>query len=159
MDVSFLDENGKDQLMVMGCYGIGVSRIVAASIEQNNDENGILFPPPIAPFEVVLLGLNMKDEQVATAADSLYRSLQEGGVEILLDDRDERPGFKFKDADLLGIPIQLVIGGKGLARGVVEAKDRRTGEKEELPLEGFAQAFAAYREKVREGWQSWAAAR
>jgi prolyl-tRNA synthetase len=159
MDLSFLDENGKDQLMIMGCYGIGVSRIVAACIEQNNDENGILFPPPIAPFEVALLGLNMKDEQVSTAADSLYRSLQEGGVEILLDDRDERPGFKFKDADLLGIPIQLVIGGKGLARGVVEAKDRRTGEKEELPLEGFAQAFAAYREKVREGWQSWAASR
>jgi prolyl-tRNA synthetase len=159
MDLSFLDENGKDQLMIMGCYGIGVSRIVAACIEQNNDENGILFPPPIAPFEVVLLGLNMKDEQVATAVDTLYQSLRESGVEILLDDRDERPGFKFKDADLLGIPIQLVVGGKGLARGVVEVKDRRTGEKEELSLEAFAPAFAAYREKVREGWQLWAANR
>jgi prolyl-tRNA synthetase len=156
MNVTFLDENGKEQLMIMGCYGIGVSRIVAACIEQNNDENGILFPPPVAPFEVALLGLNMKDEQVSGAVEALYHTLTEGGVEVLLDDRDERPGFKFKDADLLGMPIQLIVGAKGLARGMVEVKDRRTGEREELPTEGFAQAFAAYREKVRAGWKSWA---
>jgi prolyl-tRNA synthetase len=156
MNVTFLDENGKEQLMIMGCYGIGVSRIVAACIEQNNDENGILFPPPVAPFEVALLGLNMKDEQVSGAVEALYHTLTEGGVEVLVDDRDERPGFKFKDADLLGMPIQLIVGAKGLARGMVEVKDRRTGEREELPTEGFAQAFAAYREKVRAGWKIWA---
>jgi prolyl-tRNA synthetase len=159
MNVTFLDENGKERLMIMGCYGIGVSRIVAACIEQNHDDNGILFPPPIAPFEVALLGLNMKEEQVASAAETIYATLRGQGVEVLMDDRDERPGFKFKDADLLGIPIQLVVGGKGLARGVVEAKDRRTGEREELPVEGFADAFAAYRGKVRDGWQGWASGR
>jgi prolyl-tRNA synthetase len=90
--------------MIMGCYGIGVSRIVAACIEQNHDDNGILFPPPIAPFEVALLGLNMKEEQVASAVETIYATLGEQGVEVLMDDRDERPGFKFKDADLLGIP-------------------------------------------------------
>jgi prolyl-tRNA synthetase len=156
MNVSFLDEDGREQLMVMGCYGIGVSRIVAACIEQNHDENGIRFPPPVAPFEVALLGLNMKDEQVAGAAETLYAALRETGIEVLLDDRDERPGFKFKDADLLGMPIQVVVGGKGLARGVVEVKDRRTGEREELPVEGFVQAFTAYREQVHAGWRSWA---
>lgn len=151
MNAVFLDENGKEQHMVMGCYGIGVSRIVAACIEQNHDESGIVFPPPAAPFEVLLQQLSSGDEVVAKA-EELYATLQEAGLEVLLDDRDERPGVKFKDADLIGAPLQLVAGGKALARGVVEAKDRRTGEREELPLENFLEAFMAWRRRVHDGW-------
>lgn len=152
MNAVFLDENGKEQHMVMGCYGIGVSRIVAACIEQNHDESGIVFPPPVAPFEAVLLHLSPKDAEVSGQVEALYEALQQAGIEVLLDDRDERPGVKFKDADLIGAPLQLVAGGKALARGVVEVKDRRSGEREELPLEGFAEAFVAWRSRVHQGW-------
>ncbi|MDL2210153.1 proline--tRNA ligase [Desulfovibrio sp. OttesenSCG-928-O18] len=148
----YLDENGKEQLIIMGCYGIGISRVLAACIEQNNDEGGIVFPPPVAPFHVALLNLDPKSDEVCAKADELYTLLQKNGLEVLLDDRDERPGIKFKDADLIGLPLQLVIGGKGLARGVIEAKDRRTGEKTELPVEGFAEAFAAWKTAVYKGW-------
>ena len=154
MGAVFLDEEGKERHIIMGCYGIGVSRVVAACLEQNHDEHGIVFPPPMAPFEVALLNLGPKDEAAVAKAQELHDLLAGLGVEVLLDDRDERPGVKFKDADLMGFPIQLVLGGKGLARGVVETKDRRTGEKGELPLEGFAEAFAAYRRTVREGWEN-----
>ncbi|QLA17075.1 proline--tRNA ligase [Desulfolutivibrio sulfoxidireducens] len=153
MGAMFLDEEGKERPIIMGCYGIGVSRVVAACLEQNHDEHGIVFPPPMAPFEVALLTLSPKDEAAMAKARELHDALTGMGVEVLLDDRDERPGVKFKDADLMGFPIQLVLGGKGLARGVVETKDRRTGEKGELPLEGFAEAFMAYRQTVREGWE------
>ncbi|WP_428569071.1 MAG: proline--tRNA ligase [Solidesulfovibrio sp. DCME] len=152
LNATFLDEAGKEQFMIMGCYGIGVSRIVAACIEQNNDDAGIVFPPPIAPFEVALLNLNAKDAAAVAKADELYDALTKAGLETLLDDRDERPGVKFKDADLMGFPIQLTLGGKGLARGIVETKDRRTGEKGELPLDGFLEAFMAWRDQVRQGW-------
>ncbi len=153
MGAVFLDEEGKERPIIMGCYGIGVSRVVAACLEQNHDEHGIVFPPPMAPFEVALLNLGPKDEAAVAKARELHDALTGLGVEVLLDDRDERPGVKFKDADLMGFPIQLVLGGKGLARGVVETKDRRTGEKGELALEGFAEAFMAYRRSVREGWE------
>jgi len=152
LNATFLDEAGKEQFMIMGCYGIGVSRIVAACIEQNNDASGIIFPPAIAPFEVALLNLNAKDAEASAKADELYDALTAAGIETLLDDREERPGVKFKDADLMGFPIQLTLGGKGLARGIVETKDRRTGEKGELPLDGFMDAFIAWREGVRQGW-------
>lgn len=152
MNATFLDEAGKEQCMIMGCYGIGVSRVVAACIEQNHDEHGIVFPPPVAPFEVALLNLNAKDEASVAAVETLYATLTAAGVETLLDDREERPGIKFKDADLMGFPLQLVLGGKGLARGVVETKDRRTGDKGELPLDGFLEAFLAWRAAVRQGW-------
>uniref|UniRef100_I2Q0I7 Proline--tRNA ligase n=1 Tax=Desulfovibrio sp. U5L TaxID=596152 RepID=I2Q0I7_9BACT len=152
LSATFLDEAGKEQFMIMGCYGIGVSRIVAACIEQNNDASGIVFPPPIAPFEAALINLSPKDETASAKADELYAALTKAGVETLLDDRDERPGVKFKDADLIGLPIQLTLGGKGLARGIVETKDRRTGEKGELPLDGFLEAFLGWREQVRQGW-------
>ncbi len=148
----YLDENGAEQPVIMGCYGIGVTRVLAACIEQNNDEGGIMFPPPIAPFQVHLLNLDPKNAEVSGKADALYASLEAQGLEVLLDDRDERPGIKFKDADLIGIPMQLVIGGKGLGRGVIEAKDRRTGQKTELPVEGFAGAFAAWKDAVYAGW-------
>jgi len=152
MNAVFLDESGKEQLMVMGCYGIGVSRIVAACIEQNHDEAGIVFPPPVAPYEVALLHLSPKDAEITAQVLELYTGLQQAGLDVLMDDRDERPGVKFKDADLIGAPLQLIAGAKALSRGVVEAKDRRTGEREELPLENFLEAFMAWRERVRHGW-------
>ncbi|MBD5557145.1 MAG: proline--tRNA ligase [Desulfovibrio sp.] len=154
MHAAFLDENGKEKLMIMGCYGIGVSRVAAAAIEQNHDDGGIVFPPPVAPFDCILLNLDPRDEKVTAEAEALYAILEKQGVDTLLDDREERPGVKFKDADLLGIPLQLVLGGKSLARGVVEAKDRRSGEKAELPLDGFAEAFSAWAASVREGWKA-----
>ncbi len=154
MHAVFLDENGKEQTMIMGCYGIGVSRVAASAIEQNHDENGIVFPPPVAPFECVLLNLDPRSEEVNAKVEEIYALLQGMGVEVLLDDREERPGVKFKDADLLGIPMQLVVGGKGLGRGIVECKDRRTGEKGELSAASLEQDFVAWAEKVRQGWAS-----
>lgn len=153
MHAAFLDENGKEKLMIMGCYGIGVSRVAAAAIEQNHDESGIVFPPPMAPFDCILLNLDPRDPAVTGSAEEIYATLEKMGVDTLLDDREERPGVKFKDADLLGIPMQLVLGGKGLARGVVECKDRASGQKAELPLDGFAGAFAAWAESVRQSWK------
>ncbi len=152
MNANFLDENGKDAPMVMGCYGIGVTRIVAACIEQNHDADGIIFPPPIAPYQALILNLDAKSEAVGAKAQELYETLLGEGVEALLDDREERPGVKFKDADLIGIPMQVVLGAKTLARGVAEVKDRRSGEKGELPLDGFMAAFDAWRAKVYAGW-------
>lgn len=149
---TFLDEDGKEKVMVMGCYGIGVSRVVASCIEQNHDADGIVFPPPIAPFEAVLCCLDPKNGETLGKAEEFYAELKAQGVDVILDDRDERPGVKFKDADLVGMPLQLVVGGKGLARGIVEAKDRRTGEKTELPVDGFAEAFRTWRAAVRAGW-------
>jgi len=154
MGAVYLDEEGKERHIIMGSYGIGVSRVVAACLEQNHDEHGAVFPPPMAPFEVALLNLSPKDETATAKAMELHDLLVGLGVEVLLDDRDERPGVKFKDADLMGFPIQVVLGGKGLARGVAETKDRRTGEKGELPLEGFAEAFAVFRQGVLDGWEA-----
>jgi len=147
-----LDEQGKERPIVMGCYGLGVSRVLAACVEQNHDADGIVFPPSIAPYDAVLLNLDTKSADACAKVEELYGVLQAQGLDVLLDDREERPGVKFKDADLIGLPIQLVLGGKGLARGVIEAKDRRNGEKAELPLDGFAAAFTKWREHVLQGW-------
>lgn len=132
MNAVFQDSDGQDKPMVMGCYGIGVSRIVAAAIEQNHDENGIIFPMPLAPMQVIVLNLGLKDEEITGAAETLYTELQEKGVDVLLDDRDERPGSKFKDADLLGIPLRLTVGKRLLQDGVIELRSRREGMVEEL---------------------------
>jgi len=132
MKAVFQDSDGQDKPMVMGCYGIGVSRIVAAAIEQNHDENGIVFPMPLAPMQVILLNLGLKDELITKTAEALYLDLQEKGVEVLLDDRDERPGSKFKDADLLGIPLRITIGKSLTKNGVVELRHRKDGLVEEL---------------------------
>lgn len=152
MKATFLDENGKEQVMIMGCYGIGVSRVVAACIEQNNDEHGIVFPPALAPYEVMLLNLDVKNAEVCAKVDEIYAALKEARMDVLLDDREERPGIKFKDADLIGSPIQLVVGAKSLARGVIEAKDRRTGAKVELAVDTFWQDFMALKTQI---WASW----
>jgi prolyl-tRNA synthetase len=152
MNAVFLDESGRERHMVMGCYGIGVSRVVAACIEQNHDDAGIIFPPPVAPFEIALLNLDLRSTAACGKAEEIHDFLEGRGLDVLFDDRDERPGVKFKDADLIGAPMQLVIGSKGLARGIVEAKDRRSGEKAELSLERFPADFAAWRARVRAGW-------
>ncbi len=152
LNAIYLDENGKEQTIIMGCYGIGVSRVVAACIEQNNDRDGIVFPPPLAPFDIELVNLDPKNAEVAAKADELYALLMEQGLDVMLDDREERPGVKFKDADLIGLPMQIILGGKGLARGIVEVKNRKTGEKGELPLDGFAEAFAKWHAAVLATW-------
>ncbi|TLM99969.1 proline--tRNA ligase, partial [bacterium] len=128
LNAKYLDENGKEQLMVMGCYGIGVSRTMAAAIEQNNDENGIIWPVPIAPFHVVIVPVNTKDEGQLKYGEELYQSLQNAGVEALLDDRNERPGVKFKDADLIGYPLRVTVGAKAVEEGTVELRFRKNGE-------------------------------
>ena len=132
---TFLDADGKEQVIVMGCYGIGVSRTVAACIEQNHDKDGIIFPLPIAPFHCIVSAVNAKDAEVMAASEQIYHELTAAGVETLLDDRDERPGSKFKDADLIGIPLRIVVGSKNLADGKVELKHRRGGEVKLLSID------------------------
>ena len=124
----FLDENGQERPIIMGSYGIGPARIAAAAVEQNYDRDGIIWPASIAPFDVELLPLNMNDPGTAEAADNIYRDLSAIGIEVLMDDRGERAGVKFKDADLIGIPFQIVLGEKNLKEGLVEIKDRKTKE-------------------------------
>ncbi len=135
MKAVFQDPNGEEKPLVMGCYGVGVSRVVAAAIEQNHDENGIIFPVPIAPYKVVVLNLDLKNEKITEAAEKMYRDLSAAGVETLFDDRDERPGIKFKDADLLGIPFRLTVGKNFLNGGMIEIVRRRDGEKYEIAPE------------------------
>lgn len=138
LSATYLDANGREQIIFMGCYGIGIGRTVAAAIEQNHDENGIIFPIPIAPFHCSVVAVNTKDSGVMAAAEEIYLCLEKLGVEVLFDDRDERPGVKFKDNDLIGIPLRIVVGSKGLAEGKVEMKIRSTGETLSLPLEEAA---------------------
>ncbi len=131
MEAVFLDQNGKEKLMVMGCYGIGISRTMAAAVEQNHDENGIIWPIPIAPYHVIIIPVNTKETEQMNIAESIYAQLLKCGVEVIIDDRDERAGVKFKDADLIGIPIKITIGPKSLQKNQVEVK-KRWEEKAEL---------------------------
>ncbi|MFC1501548.1 proline--tRNA ligase [Elusimicrobiota bacterium] len=124
MEAKYLDESGKEKLMIMGCYGIGVSRIVAATIEQSNDENGIIWPVALAPFKVVVVPVNSSDENIRNVSEKIYEDLIGEGIEVLIDDRDERAGIKFKDADLIGIPYRITIGEKNLKDNKVELKAR-----------------------------------
>jgi prolyl-tRNA synthetase len=144
MKANYLDEDGKEQVIEMGCYGIGVGRTAAAAIEQNHDENGIIWPVPLAPFQVALLCLDPGKEEIMSVAGKIYEELQAGGVEVLFDERDERPGVKFNDADLLGLPLRLVVGGRGVKEGVAELKVRATGEEEKLPLDKVVDAVKEY---------------
>ena len=134
MGAVFLDENGKEKPMVMGCYGIGVGRTVAAAIEQNHDKDGIIFPAPIAPFEVVILPLQVNEQEVVDTAERLYTELSSLDIDVLLDDRDMRAGFKFKDADLLGTPLRVTIGTRNLKNGQIELKHRSESESSLLSL-------------------------
>jgi prolyl-tRNA synthetase len=135
MEAVILDENGKSRPMQMGCYGIGVTRILAAVVEQNHDDDGIIWPMAIAPFQVTLLPLQIKDEAVVAAAERLYDELGKAGVEVMLDDRDMRAGFKFKDADLIGVPIRITLGSRGVAEGQVEYKLRTESEPRLLSID------------------------
>jgi prolyl-tRNA synthetase len=134
MGANYLDAEGRERPIEMGCYGIGISRLVAAAIEQNHDDNGIIWPFSIAPFHVLILPINYNEQKLREAAEQLYHELQKQHVEVLLDDRDERAGVKFKDADLIGIPLRVTIGAKGLEKGIVELRWRRDGKTDEIPL-------------------------
>jgi prolyl-tRNA synthetase len=143
MDAHVLDEDGRPVTLYMGCYGIGVSRLVAAAIEQGHDERGIVWPSAIAPFEAAVVPINaQKSHRVREAADTLYDALRARGVDVLLDDRDARPGFKFADMDLLGIPHRIVLSEKGLDAGTAEYKARAAAEAEDVALDGLAGRLA-----------------
>jgi len=143
MNATFLDPEGKARPFVMGCYGIGVGRTLAAAIEQNHDDKGIVWPMPIAPLHADLVVMNMKSEPLVAAAEDLYRDLNAAGVEVLMDDRPERAGVKLNDAELLGLPILILLGDRGLAKGVVEVRARAGGETREVPLGEAADAVRA----------------
>jgi prolyl-tRNA synthetase len=134
MNATFQDDSGESHHFVMGCYGFGVSRMVAAAIEQNFDKDGIVWPSSIAPFDVLLLPLNPSDEAEIGAAERLEKELTGAGLDVLTDDRDLRPGVKFKDADLTGVPLRITIGRK-IKDGIVELFDRKTGNVEDVPLD------------------------
>ena len=137
MHATFLDADGKEKNMIMGCYGIGIGRTVAACIEQSHDDNGIIWPLSMAPFQVIITPVNVNDEQILRTAEALYGRLVADGVEVILDDRDERAGVKFKDADLIGIPLRITIGSKSLAQGAVEVRFRKSGTVENVAIEAI----------------------
>ena len=141
MNATYLDAKGEQRPMEMGCYGIGITRTVAAAIEQNHDDAGIIWPKPLAPADVHIVPLNWNDETTRNTAEDVYAKLQRAGADVLFDDREERPGVKFKDADLLGMPLRVTIGGKSLARGVVELKQRADGTMTEVPVEQAVEAI------------------
>lgn len=140
MNAVFLDENGRTQPMIMGCYGIGVSRTMAAVAEQFNDENGLVWPQNISPFDVHLIAINMKDSEQAALAEDLYANLKTAGLDVLLDDRQERPGVKFADSDLIGLPVRVTVGKKA-SEGIVEVKIRKNGEMQEIHKDQLAEAL------------------
>jgi len=146
MGATYLDAEGREKPLVMGCYGIGVGRTVAAAIEQNHDEDGIIFPMSIAPFHVYLLPVNTNDPEVMGVSERLYEELEGEGVEVLFDDRDERAGVKFKDADLIGIPLRLTVGERNLKEGKVEIRKRRT---KETVLVGIEETVQRVKELIR----------
>jgi len=142
MGATFADEDGNERPFIMGCYGVGVSRSLAAVIEQYNDENGISWPMSVAPLEVAVVPLSVGDDVVWPVAERIWHELAAAGVEVLIDDRDERAGVKFADADLIGWPYQVVVGKRGVADGIVELKTRATGERESLPIDGAVERIA-----------------
>jgi prolyl-tRNA synthetase len=131
------DEKGVNRTVIMGCYGIGVNRILAAAIEQNHDENGIKWPEAIAPFDAMILTLNQSSPEAVKAAEEIYAHLMAKGQDVLFDDRDERAGVKFKDADLIGVPQQIIVGDRGLKEGKIEIKSRRDGSSKSVLLADF----------------------
>jgi prolyl-tRNA synthetase len=143
MKAVYLDKDGQEKIMIMGCYGIGIGRTVAACIEQNFDENGIVWPMPLAPYQVIITPVNINEVEIMKAAESIYSAMLDCGIEVILDDRDERAGVKFKDADLIGIPIRIIVGQKNLASGNIELKIRKTGENKLYPLQQIVQEVKA----------------
>ena len=149
MKALFLDDKGAEKPIIMGCYGIGIGRTAAASIEQNHDEAGIIWPPPLAPFDCIIVPVNVNDEETSKASEALYSELSSKGLSALYDDRDERAGVKFKDADLIGIPVRLTVSAKTLKEGSFEIKKRN--EKESRLVKKISDAT----EEVKKGaWVS-----
>ena len=138
MGATFADEDGVERPFLMGCYGIGVSRTLAAVVEQHNDEHGICWPVCVAPYEIEVVPLAVNDDVVTPVAEKLVGELCAADLEVLLDDRKERPGVKFADADLIGIPYQVILGKRGVANGMAEVKVRETGERFDVPLDEVA---------------------
>jgi prolyl-tRNA synthetase len=134
LGAEFLDEKEQRHPLIMGCYGIGVNRIIASAAETLHDDNGLIWPLNIAPYSALVIPLNMDDDEVLSTATRIYDELTSAGVDVLYDDREARPGFKFKDADLVGIPLRIVVGGRGLKDGVVEVKWRTEAEPEKVPV-------------------------
>jgi prolyl-tRNA synthetase len=149
MNATYLDKEGKEQFMVMGCYGIGVGRTVAAAIEQGNDENGMILPAAIAPFEVNVLPVNTSHAESMELARAVYQELLDRGIDVLLDDRDERPGVKFKDCDLIGIPLRVTIGERNLKEGLVEIKLRTEKESQKIPKENIIEEVIKHVQKLK----------
>lgn len=146
MDVKFMDESGEERYFIMGCYGVGVSRTLAAAVEQSHDENGIVWPFGIAPAHICVIPLTVGDDVVQPAAERLAEKAAELGFEVAIDDRSERAGVKFADADLIGWPLQVIVGKRGLAEGKVEIKRRRTGERRDVEITALMELFGfAYR--------------
>jgi len=143
MKATVLDTDGAERFLEMGCYGIGVTRTIAAAIEQNHDDAGIIWPMPLAPFHVAVVPVNWQDERLRTTAERLHDELEARGIDVLLDDRDERPGVKFKDADLIGYPLRVTVGPRALERGAVELKGRTESAAVEVPVEEAAARVAA----------------
>ena len=144
MKAAYLDKDGQDKIMIMGCYGIGIGRTVAACIEQNYDKDGIIWPVPLAPYHVIITPVNVNEKNIFEAAENLYISMLAHGIEVIFDDRDERAGVKFKDADLIGIPLRITIGQKNLADGNVELKIRKTSENKLYPLSKIIQEVKTF---------------
>ena len=138
MGATFADEDGVEKPFLMGCYGVGVSRTLAASVEQHHDEHGIIWPVSIAPYEVSIMPLDPTIPECADVCDRLTTELCAAGIEVIVDDRDIRPGVKFADNDLMGFPYQIVLGKRGLKNGTVELKDRATGEREDVAIDEVA---------------------
>jgi prolyl-tRNA synthetase len=148
MGARVLDRNGKEVTPIMGSYGIGIERILTAAVEQNNDDNGFWLPPQIAPFEIVVVPTNVSDEKVRTTAEDITRRLEAAGFDVLLDDRDERPGVKFKDADLVGIPFRVTVGKK-VTEGMVEVVQRSTRETRDASIAAITEYFENLLRPVR----------
>ena len=149
MRCTFLDADGEEQFMTMGCYGLGVSRTMAAAIEQNHDDKGIIWPLPIAPYEVVLVLINSDKEEVVEAATGLYEQIAAAGIDVLFDDRPERPGVKFNDMDLIGFPVRIVVGKRGIESGEIELSLRRDGERRPTPIGELVPAVKALLDELK----------
>jgi len=149
MRCTFLNADGEEQLMTMGCYGLGVSRTMAAAIEQNHDDKGIIWPLPIAPYEVVLVLINSDKEEVVEAATGLYEQITAAGIDVLFDDRPERPGVKFNDMDLIGFPVRIVVGKRGIESGEIELSLRRDGERRSTPIGELVPAVKALLDELK----------
>ncbi len=153
MNATFMAEDGSEQPFLMGCYGVGITRAMAAVVEQHNDEQGIIWPMTVTPAHVCVIPLAVGDDLVQPAAERLADNLQQLGVEVVIDDRDERPGVKFADADLIGWPVQVIVGKRSLSEHKIEVKNRRTGERRDMTLETLREAIAFTRRNIR-NWES-----